>query len=53
MTPQASDWRHLGGEPASKEAAPIKLLTVVEVLNRVLDRAETLRHRSPKGRGST
>ena len=51
MTPQASDWRH-PAEQASKETAPIKLLTVVEVLNRVLDREETFRHRYPKG-GST
>ena len=51
MTPNASDWRRVA-EPASKETASIELLTVVEVLNRVLDRAETLRHRYPKG-GST
>jgi hypothetical protein len=51
MTPQACDSRHLG-EPASKETATIKPLTVAEVLSRVLDRAETLRHGYPKS-GST
>jgi hypothetical protein len=36
MTPQASDWRYLA-EQASKETDPAKLLTIVEVLNRVLE----------------
>jgi hypothetical protein len=48
MTPQASDWRYLA-EQASKETDPTKLLTIGEVLNRVLDREETFRHMSPKG----
>jgi hypothetical protein len=51
MTPQASDWRTLA-ERASKETDPIKLLTIVEVLNRVLDREEMFRHMLTKG-GST
>jgi hypothetical protein len=48
MTPQPSDWRALA-ERASKETDPIKLLTIVEVLNRVLEREQTFRHISPKG----
>ena len=48
MTPQASDWRALA-ERASKETDPTQLLTIVEVLNRVLEREQTLRHMSPKG----
>jgi hypothetical protein len=51
MTPQAGDWRHLA-EQASKETDPIKLLTIVEALNHVLDSKEKFRHLSPKG-GST
>jgi hypothetical protein len=47
MTPQPSDWRALA-ERASKETDPIKLLTIVEVLNRVLQREEMFRHMSPK-----
>jgi hypothetical protein len=43
MTPQSSDWRHLA-EQASKETDPNKLLTLVQELNRVLDREETSRH---------
>ena len=45
MTPQASDWRHLA-ERASKETDPIKLLTIVEVLNRVLEREETYKRKT-------
>jgi hypothetical protein len=48
MTPQLSDWRALA-EQASKETDPVKLLTIVEVLNRVLEREETFRHMSRKG----
>jgi hypothetical protein len=48
MTPQPSDWRALA-ERASNETDPIKLLTIVEVLNRVLEREETFRHSSRKG----
>ena len=47
MTPQPSDWRALA-ERASNETDPIKLLTIVEVLNRVLEREETFRHSSWK-----
>jgi hypothetical protein len=43
MTPQSNDWRHLA-EQASSEPDPAKLLTIVEVLNRVLDREATFRH---------
>ncbi len=42
MTPQPSDWRYLA-EQASKEADPVKMLTLVEELNRVLERQETCR----------
>ena len=47
MTPQTSDWRALA-EQASKETDPIKLLTIVEVLNNVLEREETSRRVSRK-----
>jgi hypothetical protein len=47
MTPQAGDWRHLA-EQASKETDPVKLLTIVEALNHVLDSKEKFRHPSPK-----
>ncbi len=47
MTPQTSDWRALA-EQASKETDLIKLLTIVEVLNNVLERDERLRHMSRK-----
>ena len=45
MTPQASDWRALA-ERASKETDPVKLLTIVEVLNRVLEREETYKRKT-------
>jgi hypothetical protein len=47
MTPQTSDWRHLA-EQASKETDPTKLLTLVQELNRALDREETSRNMSRK-----
>ena len=47
MTPQPSDW-HALAERASKETDPIKLLTIVEVLNCVLEREKTFRHMSRK-----
>jgi hypothetical protein len=40
MTPQSNDWRHLA-EQASQETDPAKLLTIVEVLNRVLEHEQT------------
>jgi len=45
MTPQPSDW-HALAERASKETDPIKLLTIVEVLNRVLEREETYKRKT-------
>jgi len=48
MTPQPSDWCALA-ERASKETDPSKLLTIVEALNRVLEREQTCCHMSPKG----
>ena len=48
MTPQPNDWRALA-EQASKKTNPVKLLTIVEVLNRILDREEIFRRISPKG----
>ena len=48
MTPQPSDWLALA-ERASEETDPVKLLTIVEVLNRVLEREQTFSHMSTKG----
>ena len=50
MTPQSSskDWRRLA-EQASAEPDPAKLLTLVEVLNRVLEREQTFRGTYQKG----
>jgi hypothetical protein len=44
----SNDWRRLA-EQASVEPDPAKLLTIVEVLNRVLDREATFRHAYRKG----
>jgi hypothetical protein len=39
MRPQRPDWRYLA-EQASKEADPVKLMSLVEELNRALEQNE-------------
>jgi hypothetical protein len=51
MTPQPRDW-HVLAEQASKETDPNKLMAIVELLNSALEREETFRHMSHKGRSN-